>query len=431
MAFALLIVYITILLVRPQEWFEPLRAFELVNVAAILTIFMTFITRLRNQALSDVLHRNTYARLVWGLLFAVALSRLARGQLQGAVDAVAEFGKSCILLFLTILLVDNPRRLLKVYWVIVIVAAMFCIHGYMQVQTGRGFGGTTPFGSFASGDFRIMGTGLFSDPNDFAMLHIVAFAFALALLQTATWGPAKLFVMIVIPGMWYVLYYTQSRGGVVGLCAMLLAYVWTSTRITIIRLFVASALLCAVVAFGPARARETVYEGSAGGRVMQWGYGNEFLKENPLFGIGYQQWLERSEHVAHNSFITCYAELGLFGYALWFSLLWLVLRSVLRISQLSALDRRTRCLATGLFAALVGYYASAFFLTRTYNPFLYLLLGLAIGMIRYVQSLPNCPPGGFNIKRRDLMWSVLISVGCIPAIWILIRLYWLTGGTTD
>ena len=65
-----------------------------------------------------------------------------------------------------------------------------------------------------------------------------------------------------------------------------------------------------------------------------------------------------------------------------------MLRSVYKIVRLEPLDRGTRRLAIGLFAALVGFYASAFFLTRTYNPFLYLMLGLGIGLIRYVDRQP-------------------------------------------
>lgn len=161
---------------------------------------------------------------------------------------------------------------------------------------------------------------------------------------------------------------------------------------------------------------------------MQWGYGNEFLKQNPLFGIGYQRWLDYSDQVAHNSFVTCYGELGLFGYFFWFSLLWLVLRSVYRIARLKPLDRNTRRLAVGLLAALVGFYASAFFLTRTYNPFLYLMLGLGMGLIRYVDRQPCCPAGYLDISRRDLGQSMLMALASIPFIWILARLYWSASG---
>jgi putative inorganic carbon (hco3(-)) transporter len=429
-ALGFLIVYVLVLLVRPQEWYEPVRGFELVNVAAILTIFASLISPSPDQRLIGTVWRNKHGRLMWGLLVGVVLSQLVYGRLRGGVDAFFEFGKCCVLLFTTMTLVNNPRRLRRMMWVIVVSAAIFCVHGIMQVRTGYGFANIEPFGSFFDGDFRVQGTGMFSDPNDFAMLYVVAIPFVFTFLQTETLVSGKFFVAASFPAMLYVLYYTQSRGGVMGLGAMLLAYVWFSTRKTILRILVASAVLGAVVAFGPERARESVYEGSAGGRIVQWGYGNQFLKQNPLFGIGYGRWLDYSDQVAHNSFVTCYGELGLFGYSFWFSLLWLVLQSVHRIARLTPLDRSTRRLAVGLFAALVGFYASAFFLTRTYNPFLYLMLGLGIGLVRYVDGLPCCPAGYLDITNRDIRQSVMMAIVSIPAIWILVRLYWATGGTS-
>jgi putative inorganic carbon (hco3(-)) transporter len=430
MAFGFLIVYVTMLLSRPQEWYEPVRGFELVNVAAILTIFATFISQSPNRQLSVTLSRNKYARLMWGLMAAVVLSQVAHGRLHSGFDALWEFSKVSVLLFLTMTLVDNPRRLRQMMWVIVISAAIFCIHGILQIKTGYGFADIEPFGSFFDADFRVQGTGMFQDPNDFAMLYIVAIPFVFTFLQTETMVLGKFFVAASFPAMLYVLYYTQSRGGVVGLGAMLLAYVWFSTRNTILRILVASAVLSAVVAFGPSRARETVYEGSAAGRIIQWGNGNQFLKQSPLFGIGYGRWLDYSDTVAHNSFVTCYGELGLFGYSFWFALLWLVSRSVYKIVRLEPLDRGTRRLAIGLFAALAGFYASSFFLTRTYNPFLYLMLGLGIGLIRYVDRQPSCPVGYLDITNRDIIQSVLMTVVSIPAIWVVVKLYWATGGSS-
>jgi hypothetical protein len=429
MAFGFLVIYVLVLLVRPQEWYEPVRGFELVNVAAILTIFAAFINPSSGQKLTGTVWRNKHGRLMWGLLLGVVLSQLVHGRVRGGVDAFLEFGKCCVLLFMTMTLVENPKRLRRMMWVIVTSAAIFCIHGIMQIKTGYGFANVEPFGSFFDRDFRVQGTGMFQDPNDFAMLYVVAIPFVFTFLQTDTMILGKFFVAASFPAMLYVLYYTQSRGGVVGLGAMLLAYVWFSTRTAILRFLMISAVLGAVVALGPARARETVYEGSASGRIMQWGYGNQFLKQNPLFGIGYQRWLDYSDQVAHNSFVTCYGELGLFGYSFWFSLLWLVLRSVYKIVRLEPLDRGTRRLAIGLFAALVGFYASAFFLTRTYNPFLYLMLGLGIGLIRYVDRQPYCPAGYLDITNRDIGLSVLMAVASIPAIWILVRLYWAAGGS--
>ena len=186
MAFGFLVIYVLVLLVRPQEWYEPVRGFELVNVAAILTIFAAFINPSPDQRLIGTVWRNKHGRLMWGLLLGVVLSQLVYGRIHDGVDAFTEFCKCCVLLFLTMTLVDNPKRLRRMMWVIVMSGTIFCIHGIMQVRTGYGFANVEPFGSFFDGDFRVQGTGMFQDPNDFAMLYVVGIPFVFTFLQTDT-----------------------------------------------------------------------------------------------------------------------------------------------------------------------------------------------------------------------------------------------------
>ena len=89
-----------------------------------------------------------------------------------------------------------------------------------------------------------------------------------------------------------------------------------------------------------------------------------------------------------------------------------------------ALDPLTTTVAAGLFAALAGYLTSAFFLSRTYNAVLFMLLGLGAGLIRYVQNQPGVSLSQLEITKRDFMRSAIFTVLSIPAIWIVIRLYW-------
>jgi putative inorganic carbon (HCO3(-)) transporter len=149
-----------------------------------------------------------------------------------------------------------------------------------------------------------------------------------------------------------------------------------------------------------------------------------------LFGAGYGHFGDfTGDRAAHSSFVNCYAELGLVGYVAWFGLCWFVTRALLRIARMqNVLDSLTIRLAAGNFAALTGYLTSAFFLSRTYNPVLFLLLGMGVGLIRYVRRQPGVPLQQLEITRRDFVRAAAIAVLSVPGIWILIRLYWATGG---
>src|SRR5207245_3941796 len=52
---------------------------------------------------------------------------------------------------------------------------------------------------------------------------------------------------------------------------------------------------------------------TAQARMRLWSEGLQLLREAPVFGVGYSEFGDRLGLVTHNSFIHCYAELGLFG----------------------------------------------------------------------------------------------------------------------
>jgi O-antigen ligase len=424
MGFLLVCTYVAILLLRPQEWYEPLQGYELINLIAIPTILVAFIQQSKSKAGAFFL-RNRLSLAMLGLFASVMLSQLIRLRLSGTIDAVREFGKIVILFYLVAILVNTPRRVRIMMWVIIASSMILVYNTYLQVQTGHGFGGVEPYGSYDTNNFRVIGSGIFSDPNDFAMLYLMAMPFAFALFAAGGSIATKLLLLCSLPPMIYVLYYTQSRGGIVGLCAMLVAYFWSATKNLMIRIFLVVTLLSVVALFGPERARGAYVEGSASGRIMEWGYGIQMLKENPLFGFGYQRWPDYSGGMAaHNSLVNCFGELGLVGYVCWFSLCLLVVKTVHRIARAESLiDLRTRRVANGLFAAQVGYLTAAFFLTRTYNPVLFFLLGMGFGLIRWVESQQSGPPPLTQISTRDLTLSTICALASVPAIWLIIRAY--------
>ncbi len=430
MGFLLVCTYVAVLLLRPQEWYEPVKGYELVNIIAIPTILIAFIQQSKSKA-GNFFLRNRFSQAMLGLFASVMLSQLVRLRLSGAIDAVREFGKIVILFYLVAILVNTPRRVRIMMWVIIGSSMILAYHTYLQVQTGHGFGNIEPYGSFDSGDFRVIGSGIFADPNDFAMLYLMAMPFAFCLLTAGGAIASKLLLLCSLPPMVYVLYYTQSRGGVIGFCAMIIAYFWTATKNLMIRVLLLVTLLSVVAVFGPERARGAYMEGSASGRVMEWGYGIQMLKENPLFGFGYQRWPDYSGGMAaHNSLVNCFAELGLVGYICWFSLCLLIVKSVLRIARAEGqVDFRTRRVANGLFAAQVGYLTAAFFLTRTYNPVLFFLLGMGLGLIRWVETQQADSSPLVQVSSRDVRQSVIYALVSIPAIWLIIRAYWAVSGS--
>lgn len=93
------------------------------------------------------------------------------------------------------------------------------------------------------------------------------------------------------------------------------------------------------------------------------------FKHRPLFGFGKERFLEYHSKVAHNSYVTVMAELGVFGYLLWMSFLlitFLLLVKIVRLKKPNDLTNSVICneeivLAKYLFISLIGYCSTAFY----------------------------------------------------------------------
>jgi hypothetical protein len=428
MAFFSLYIYTLVLLVRPQEWWAPIRGWELINVAAIVTIAATFITHGRgNEPFTKVLQDEPHAKWMWALFGAVLLSEMTKIHLSGTLAAFQSFGKLVVFFFLTVIVIDNPARLRKMMWLLIISALLMCFHAYLQVRTGVGFGNILPLGSLEAGDLRVRGSGMFGDPNDFATLYIMAAPFAIGLVRARSNLFTKLIFTAALVPVLYVLYHTQSTGGALGFGMMLIALFWAGRRFSVFRTVVIVSIVASLFFFAPARVRGRV--GGGEDRVMLWGIGNQLLKRHPLFGVGYDKFLYHNRTAAHSAFVNCYAELGMVGYTCWVGLFWAALRSLRRVSLLkTVLPREIVILAQALMAALVGYLTAGVFLTRTYHYPLYFLVALSVGLLRYVRRLPNVPKDLLTITAADVRRTALIALASIPALWLFIRVYNMRGG---
>jgi O-antigen ligase len=270
---------------------------------------------------------------------------------------------------------------------------------------------------------RICGFGILNDPNDFAQYLIVCLGL-LALFWTRN-ALSRLLLVIVPAGILiFAIYLTFSRGAIFGLLAV--AYVLVSRRMRGLPSFLLmGGLLFALVVFqfGGGRGISTS-DASAGGRLMAWGVGLGLIKQAPLFGVGFGQFRYIfGSQTAHNSWILCFAELGFFGYFFWMSLLVTTMWALERLKAAYSASPETEEFArhvTAIRAGLYGFLATAWFLSRTYNETLYILLGLGAVLIHLVAVAdPE------KVKLQIGKWlprSVALQFASIVIVYVLIRL---------
>src|SRR5262245_26720922 len=188
---------------------------------------------------------------------------------------------------------------------------------------------------------RLCGTGLFNDPNDLGLVLVSCVPLCFYWLTDRRGGIFKVVWIAMIGLFAYALMLTHSRGSFLALLAGLatLFYARFGKRITLILCMIALPALLAL--FAGRMTNITTDEGSGKTRIQLWSDGLILFQESPLFGIGMEEYRNRATHVAHNSFLHCFAELGIVGGTLFLGAFYLAVRGLGRLHRERSLAPET------------------------------------------------------------------------------------------
>jgi len=420
MTFFLTLAFMFMVFWRPQEWLLPwLYGWPLLDAVVYLGVLSLFIEA--QQGTIRFPRKAPQVFLLLGLWAAAVLSQIVHTYFGGMIDSMIEVFKFCFFTLLLLCVIDRPQRLRAMAVVFVAMACVMSFHALMQQRVGAGFAGSRPLWIPSIGGnppyLRSRFFGIFADPNDLAQILVTAMPLALAIPRRLT--AFSFIACAAVIGFLYMGYATTySRGGMVALVAtvglgivMLMPVRWTP-------MLVGAGLVLGLVACSTRAG--AMLDASARGRLEFWGYGNQAFKRNPLFGIGYNMfWLIGGGRPAHNAFVTCYTELGILGYWMWFNLLFLGVmgghraRVALRHTE-TVEGKYLRRFSALAIVAMGGFAASAYFLSRTFVFPLFFLIAM-LNVIPFVaeHELPEDSPGLID-PRRDVFF--MGSVGSVLSI---------------
>ncbi len=429
MTFLFTLMFMFLVFWRPQEWLVPwLYGWPLLDGITYGAVLMLLMESKVGEVRVPKEMPQIY--LLLGLWVAAALSQIVHTYFGGLMRALEDVFKFCFFTLLLLVVIDRPARLRTMSTLIVGMACVMAVHAVMQDRTGSGFIGARPLwippmhGKPAY--MRSCFFGIFSDPNDLAQMLVTAMPLTLTMHRRIGLPQALLTI-----GLCFVLYTgfetTHSRGGLVGLTASaglllcgLLPARWMP-RLAGLGL-VGALVLCGTKA-------GALLDASARERLEFWGYGNIAFKHNPLFGIGYDMfWQIARGRPAHNAFVTCYTELGLFGYFMWFNLIQLGLtgawRARVQLRQVEGEDaaylRRSVVVIT---AATGGFLASAYFLSRTFIFPLFFMLAMQNAIpLMAPRYLPDGAPPLIDVRRDVWLLGVVSTLISILYVYVSILL---------
>lgn len=403
-AYRALLAFTFVLFVRPQDqlpFLEPLHLAEVTGVFAVLAMISGRLSR--NAPVSQLTLELLAILAFGGVMLVTAPFAVWPG---GAVGVFTDLFSKVIVVFALMLNTVTTRARFERFVSVVVVGTSYVaartvfdyLRGINLVEGGRAGGAVG---------------GLFGNPNDMA-LNMVAFlplTIAIALGRSRGW--LRLIAAVGIPFIAAAIIFSKSRGGTLGLVAMLLVLLYQVRRVRpgIAALVVAAA--CVTVPMLPASFTERMSSifnpeedptGSREARKRLLRDGYQAFLDNPVFGLGAGQFqnynpIGRKEEAwreTHNAVLQVASELGVVGLTIFVVLVGGGFAGAVRTA--TALRRarrgnRTRApvaqrqrrdplelYAAALIASLTGWLAAAMFASVAYYWTLYLVLGLATAL---------------------------------------------------
>ncbi len=245
------------------------------------------------------------------------------------------------------------------------------------------------------------------DPNDLSLVLLFPFSFSFALLVTKGIGRwQRLIGLIATPMALFAILATQSRGGLLGVVAVMGVMSRYKIKSNLVMMTLAGVGLIGLFALAGISGRssggagETGIDESADGRLYAWGAAFRMALRFPIFGVGLNNFLSNYfdysnlhdgfNHAVHSTWFGVMAETGFVGFFVFLALISLTLRTAIITSRLlekSAAPIATRAFSQALVAGLVATCVSGSFLTQGFTWPFYIYIAMVVALARYTHTI--------------------------------------------
>lgn len=424
--FFFLMLYTAAIFIRPHEW--SLNPIEFPVIRIILII--TFLFYLMNQK------PKVWGLPAWcllGLVVIIVFSGIRNYWFMGGIDEATIFIISAFIPFILYSsLLFNTKKLNILLALILFSTSFMLYHSYLQGTTFDGMAWTGVAALGGEGG-RVRYIGFFNDPNDLGMFLLMNIPIALYFKKITKSSIVKLLMLAWVFALLWAIYMTNSRGTLLGVFALGGASLFFRYgKIKAILLLG----VCIPIAFAVMSQFREIdsEESSAQGRIEAWYQGVQMFKSRPLVGVGMGNFMEHHFRTAHNSYVLVMAELGLFGYTLWFVFIIVTVRKLLLIinkklaipaekeSDWDVESADYERLALTLFYCFVGYLSTAFFLSRSFVVVLFVFVGIATALINVIERKYILKSEQMVINRKMIISTGITSVISLVLLYFVVVL---------
>ena len=401
-AFKALLAFTFVLFVRPQDTLPFLEPFHLADMTGAFAAFSLIAGRLgRGAPVSRITPELLAVLTLGGVMLATAPFSIWPG---GAVGVFTDlFVKVIVVFVLMVNTITTRQRFERLVNVVVLGTSYIAVRAV--IDYGRGV-------NMVEGS-RVQGTGgLFGNPNDMALNMIAFLPLAVMLALGQARRALRFIAFIGIPAITAAVIFSKSRGGTVGLIAMLLVLVYQVGRLRPIVAALVIAAFFAAVPMLPASFTSRMSSifnadedptGSREARKTLLREGYQAFLDNPTVGLGAGQFQnyrtaerEAPFRETHNAVLQVAAELGVGGLITFIIVIASGFAAAVKTGRALRRVRRRRRIrepdqararreplelyAAALVASLSGWLVAAMFASVAYYWTLYLVLALAIAL---------------------------------------------------
>ena len=421
MGLALTVTYIARNLLSPADIFPVLASYRPVLVLAIASVPLLLFARLSAPEIGTLRTQFILVVLFYGYACA---SWLPHGGYGANVRTLFELSPNVIAYFMGVVFLRSPFRLQLVRITLVLVALFVMANAFREISNVRPTGESTPYvlgsiGPEGSGEGRIRGLGMLNDPNTFGQYLLMILPMLFVSKKDDGLGPGYFFAIPITVLFLVGVYLTGSRGAMIGVAVLLGMFLTKRHKAAgAVVSAVLGSLLLTIINATSAR-RRTISMSGGMDRLAIWSDGMGYFKSSPVWGIGFHDFMERSVLTAHNSFLLCAAELGMVGYFLWMSMIVVTMIQLSRVPEVVGKSNPVLARwALALRLSLGVYMFTSFFLSRTYELPLYLLLGMSGGLVIAAGGDDVIPLQG----SRWPVWSLGLCGSILMLIYVMLRL---------
>ncbi|SFH71539.1 O-antigen ligase family protein [Planctomicrobium piriforme] len=273
--------------------------------------------------------------------------------------------------------------------------------------------------------FRLCGLGVFHDPNDISLLIVATTIISVYFLTDPKLTGIRYFWLIPIVIMGIAMVYTYSRGGILAFGVGGMAWLCTKYGTKVAMAIGLMCALAAPLALGRA-GNIDVSEGTGQQRVQLWGDGLASIRNaRLLFGIGEGVYPSVAGHVAHNSFVHAFVELGFFGGTLFMGCFFLPAFTfyLMKRNNFAISDPELRRMFPYIAAILAEWCMGMCSLSRCYVPPTYMIAGIAAAFINLVGFYRPNPKPLLRLTPRVVKPWIACSAGLLGAAYVFVRIF--------